>query len=43
LCGCTVHRLFAHAWSVSQYTEIHRIQAQHQVEETLYRMGYRKA
>ena len=27
---------------VPQYTEIHRIQANHQLEETLYRMGYRE-
>ena len=25
-----------------QYTEIHRVQAQRQVQETLYMMGYRE-
>ena len=25
-----------------QYTEIHQLQAKHQVEEAMYRMGYRE-
>ena len=41
-CICGTCNWLPRIRSLPQYTEIHRVQAQRQVQETLYMMGYRE-